>query len=204
MRVWGRHRKEGRTLSSRSPGGAGVRRLGETRQLTAALLREFGERSPVLRDGCLGGRHRDLGGAPGYERGKGDADRESVPIEGSTREQEPETSSSVLRSSRDTGIRWLETEMVRTLYNIYLFTELTGQGYQFSSTAGGDGSPQTSSGPRGQCRRDEEASPFEVEERVHELRIYALRRTVVYGVRHYSRALYYRVGPRVEKRGREA
>ncbi len=107
-----------------------------------------------------------------------------VMVEGPTREHEPQRVSGALRSCREAGVRRVETETVHTLDNIYLFTELSGQRYEaFSIAAYGDGSPKTSSGLRGQCRRDEETSPVEVEEWVHELRIYASRRTVVDGVR---------------------
>ncbi len=89
-------------------------------------------------------------------------------VEGPTREHEPQRVSGALRSGRETGVGRVETETVGTLDGVYLFTELTGQGYEvFSIAVDGDGSPQTSSGLRGQCRRDEEASPFEVEEWIH-------------------------------------
>ncbi len=116
-------------------------------------------------------------------------------IEGSTREQEPGTLSDDLRSGRDAGIGRVETEMVRALDGVCVFTEFAGQGYEVSSTASdGDGAAQRSSRLRGQCRRDEEASPFEVEEWVHVLRIYALRKTVVDSVRDNFSALYCRGG----------
>src|SRR3712207_2757533 len=67
------------------------------------LLRELGQWQPVFRDGRLGGRHRDLGSAPGDERWQGDADRGSVTIEGSTREQPPGKVSGALRSGSDPG-----------------------------------------------------------------------------------------------------
>ena len=160
--------------------------LGEARQVRVGLLRELGQWQPVFRNGRLGGRHRDLGSAPGYERGKGDTDRYSVTIEGSTREQQPETLSGTLRPGCDPGIGRVETEMVSGLGGASLFSESPGQDYEISRTAtDGDATSQTSSGLRGQCRRDEEASPFEVEEWVHALRIYAFRRRVVAGVRHY-------------------
>ena len=175
--------------------------LGETRQVTAGLLRELGQGPPVFRDDRLGRRHRDLGSAPGYERGKGDTDRYSVTIEGSTREQQPETLSGTLRPGCDPGIGRVETEMVGALDDVGLFSESPGQDYEISSTAtDGDATSQTSSGVRGQCRRDEEASPFEVEEWVHALRIYAFRRRDVAGLRHYPSARYYRGGLRVKER----
>jgi hypothetical protein len=164
------------------------------------LLRELGQRPPVFRDDRLGRRHGDLGRAPGYERGKGDADRYSVTIEGPTREQQSERVSCALRSSRDPGIGRVETEMVRALDDVCHFSESPGQGYEvFGIAADGDGSPKTSLGLRGQCRRDEEASPFEVEEWIHALRIYASRRVVVDGVRDYLSAHYLRMVPRVKK-----
>jgi hypothetical protein len=179
--------------------------LGETRRVAAGLLREFGQRPPVVRDDRLGRRHRDLGSAPGYERGKGDADRYSVTIEDSTREQQPERVSGALRSARDPGIGRVETEMVRALDDVCLFSEPPGQDYEISSTAtDGDATSQTSSGLRGQCRRDEEAPPFQVEEWIHALRIYASRRTAIDGVRDYCSALYLRMVPRVEERERRA
>jgi hypothetical protein len=160
-----------------------------TRRVAAGLIREFGQRPPVFRDDRPGRRHRDLGSAPGYERGKGDADRYSVTIEGSTREQQPETLSGALRSGSDPGIGRVETEMVRALDDVCHFSEFMGKDYEISSTAtAGDATSQTSSGLRGQCRRDEEASPFEVEEWIHAIRIYASRRTVVDG--DYLSALY--------------
>jgi hypothetical protein len=178
--------------------------LGETRGLAAGILREFGQRPPVFRDDRLGRRHRDLGGAPGYERGKGNADSYSVTIEGSGREQQPERVSGALRSGRDPGIGRVETEMVRPLDDVCLLSEFTGQGHEVSSIAAdGDGSPKASSGLRGQCSREKEASPFEVEEWVHELRIYASRRTAVVGVRDYFSALLYSVWPRLVERRRE-
>jgi hypothetical protein len=156
------------------------------RQVSAAPLRELGKGSPVFRDGCPGGRHRDLGGAPRYERGEGDADRKVVLVEDSTREHEPERVSGALWSGRNARVGSVEAETVRALDGVCLSTELTGQGYEVSSIAAdGYGSPQTSSGVRRQCRRDEEASPLEVEEGIHAPRIYASRRSVVEGVRGY-------------------
>jgi hypothetical protein len=160
-----------------------------TRRVAAGLIREFGQRPPVFRDDRPGRRHRDLGSAPGYERGKGDADRYSVTIEGSTREQQPERVSGALRSGSDPGIGWVETEIVRQFDDVCLFSESTGQDYEvFRTAVDGDATSQTSSGLRSQCRRDEEASPFEVEEWIHAIRIYASRRTVVDG--DYLGALY--------------
>jgi hypothetical protein len=168
-------------------------RLGETRWVAARLLRELGQRPPVFRDECPGRRHRDLGSAPGYERGKGDADRYSVTVEGSTREEQSERVSGALRSGREAGVGRVETEMIRALDDVCLYSEFTGQGYEISrTTTDGDATPQTSSGLGGQCRRDQETSPFEVEEWVHALRIYASNwRTVVDGVREYFSTLYY-------------
>ncbi len=179
--------------------------LGEARQLGAGLLRELGEWQPVFRDGRLGWRHRDLGSAPGYERRKDDADRYSVTIEGSTREQQPERVSGALRSGSDPGIGRVETEIVRQLDDVCLLSESTGQDYEvFRTAVDGDVASQASSGLRSQCRRDEEASPFEVEEWIHALRIYASRRTEVDGARDYLSALYLRVAPRVEEWERRA
>jgi hypothetical protein len=53
---------------------------------------------------------------------------------------------------------------------------------------------------RGQCRRDEEASPFEVEEGIHAPRIYASRGPVVEGVCDY-RSGYNRGVARAERNG---
>ena len=127
-------------------------------------------------------------------------------IEGPTREQQPERVSGALGSGRDPGIGRVETEMVRPLDDVCLLSEFTGQGYEISSTAtDGDATSQTSSGLGGQCRRDEEASPFEVEEWVHVLRIYASNwRTVFDGVRDHFSTLYLRMVPHVEERERRA
>jgi len=179
--------------------------LGEARQVRAVLLRELGQWQPVSRDGRRGGRHRDLGSAPGYERCKGDADRHSVTIEGPTREQQPERVSDALRSGSDPGIGRVETEIVRQLEDVCLFSESTGQDYEvFRTAVDGDATSQTSSGLRSQCRRDEEASPFEVEEWIHALRIYASRRKVADGVRDYLGTLYLRRAPRVKDWERRA
>jgi hypothetical protein len=127
-----------------------------------------------------------------------------VTIEGSTREQQPERASGALRSGAlrsggDPGIGRVETETVRQLDDVCLFSESTGQDYEvFRTAVDGDAASQTSSGLRSQCRRDEEASPFEVEEWTHALRIYASRRTVVDGVRDYLSTLYLRRAPRVK------
>ena len=107
-------------------------------------------------------------------------------IEGSTREQQPERVSGALRAGRDPGIGRVEFEMVRALDDVCLLSESLGQDYEISSTAtDGDAASQASSGLGGQCRRDEEASPFEVEEWIHTIRIYASRKTEVDGVRDY-------------------
>ena len=127
-------------------------------------------------------------------------------IEGSTREEQPETLSGALRSGRDPGIGQVETDMVRALDDVCLFRESPGQGYEvFGIAAGGDRSPKTSPGLRGQCRRYEEASPFEVEEGIHALRIYAPNwRTVVDGVRYYFSTPCLCIAPHVNKRERRA
>src|SRR3712207_4677721 len=64
--------------STRSPTLYCPSSLGEARQVRAGLPRELGQWQPVFRDARLGGRHRDLGSAPWYERRKGDAERYSV------------------------------------------------------------------------------------------------------------------------------
>ncbi len=126
-------------------------------------------------------------------------------VEGSTREHQPETLSGALRPRREAGVGRVETEMVRALDGDCLSSESPSQGYEvFRIAADGDRSPETSSGLRGQCRRDEEASPFEVEEGIHALRIYASRRTVVVGVRDHLSTLYLCVAPCVKEKERRA
>ena len=126
-------------------------------------------------------------------------------IEGSTREQQPERVSGALRSARDPGIGRVETEMVRALDDVCLLSESLGQDYEISSTAtDGDAASQASSGLGGQCRRDEEAPPFQVEEWIHALRIYASRRTALDGVRDYLSTLYLRMAPPAKKWERRA
>jgi hypothetical protein len=183
------------------PGSPGV-----FRGVATEPLRDFGQGPPVSRDDRLGRRHRDLGSAPGYERGKGDADRCSMTIEGSTREQQPERATCALRSGRDPGIGRVETEMVRALGDVRHLGEFPGQDHEISGTASaGDATSQTPSGLGGQCSRDEEASPFEVVEWVHALRIYAPRwRTRVEGVLDYLGVSYPSPVPRVQDSWRQA
>jgi|SRR5215203_1075972 hypothetical protein len=138
-------------------------------------------RAPVYGDARSGRRHRHLGRATCNEHGKDHTDGSSVSIAHAACEHEPAGPRNALGSGGDAWIGWLEAETVAALDRARSPAQFARQVQEFSrATTGGEANPEAPPGLRGQRRGYEEASPLEVEDRIHVRGMFARARLVVH------------------------
>jgi hypothetical protein len=125
-------------------------------------------RPPIFGNARSGRRHRHLGRAAGDERGKDHTKRSSDPIADVAREHEPGGPPDALGSGRDAGVGRIEAETVRALDRARSLAHPAGEIQEFpNAKVGSEAASQAPPGLRGQRRGYEEASPLEVEGRIH-------------------------------------
>lgn len=125
-------------------------------------------RPPTFGNARSSRRHRHLGRAAGDERGKDHTNRSSDPIADAAREHEPGGPPDALGSGRDAGVGRIEAETVRALDRARSLAHPAGQIQEFpDANVGSEAASQAPPGLRGQRRGYEEASPLEVEGRIH-------------------------------------
>jgi hypothetical protein len=139
--------------------------------------------SPVSRDSCPGRRHRHLGRPAGDQRGKDHAEGRSIPVADPAHEEESASATDGLRSGCDAWIGWLEAEPVAALDRARVLLQPDRKVQEFS---GSESLPEAPPRVRGQRRGYEEASPLEVEDRVHAQDLLATTRRVVYAPADHS------------------
>ena len=139
--------------------------------------------SPVSRDGRPGRRHRHLGRPAGDQRGKDHTEGRSIPVADAAREEESASATDALRSGCDAWIGWLEAEPVAALERARAFLQ---RDRKVQECSGSESLPETPPCVRGQRRGYEEASPLEVEDRVHAQDLLATTRRVVYAPADHS------------------
>src|SRR5215204_6801278 len=144
-------------------------------------------RAPVYGDARSGRRHRHLGRATCNEHGKDHTDGSSVSIAHAACEHEPAGPRNALGSGGDAWIGWLEAETVAALDRARSPAQFARQVQEFSrATTGGEANPEAPPGLRGQRRGYEEASPLEVEDRIHAQDVLAGTGRVVYSPADHS------------------
>ena len=148
---------------------------------------EVARRSPVSGDARSGGRHRHLGRTAGNERGKDHTDGSPAPIADVACEQKPGSITDAPRSGCDARIGWLEAETVSTLDRVSYLVQRAHQVQEFSrAAASGEATPEALPGLRAQRRGYQEASPLEVEGRIHAQDVLAHTRRVVHLLAEHS------------------
>jgi hypothetical protein len=139
--------------------------------------------SPVSRYGRPGRRHRHLGWPAGDQRRKDHTEGRSIPVAHAAREEESASATDALRSGCDARIGWLEAEPVAALDRARVLLQPDRQVQEFS---GSEPLPEAPPCVRTQRRGYEEASPLEVEDRVHAQDLLATTRRVVYAPADHS------------------
>lgn len=125
-------------------------------------------RPPTFGNARSSRRYRHLGRTAGDEHSKHHADGSSTLVAHAACEQEPGSTTDALGSGRDAGVGRIEAETVRALDRARSLAHPAGQIQEFpDANVGSEAASQAPPGLRGQRRGYEEASPLEVEGRIH-------------------------------------
>src|ERR671912_433625 len=125
-------------------------------------------RPPTFGNARPSRRPRHLGRAAGDKRGKDHTNRSSDPIADAAREHEPGGPPDALGSGHNAGVGRIEAETVPALDRARSLAHPAGQIQEFlDAKVGSEPASQAPPGLRGQRRGYEEASPLEVEGRIH-------------------------------------
>jgi hypothetical protein len=148
---------------------------------------KIARRPPTFGNARSSRRHRHLGRPAGDKRGKDHTNRSSDPIADAAREHEPGGPPDALGSGRDAGVGRIEAETVRALDRDRFLAHPTGQIQEFpDANVSSEAASQAPPGLRGQRRGYEEASPLEVEGRIHAQDVLARTWLVAHSPAHHS------------------
>jgi hypothetical protein len=158
-----------------------------TRVEWRGVLVKVARRPPTFGNARSSRRHRHLGRATGDERGKDHTNRSSDPIADAAREDEPGGPPDALGSGRDAGVGRIEAETVRALDRARSLAHPAGQIQKFpDAKVGSEAASQAPPGLPGKRRGYEEASPLEVQGRIHARDVLARTWRVAYSPADHS------------------